>query len=194
MPKNPRFDELDLKIIDALAEDGRRPFTTVAQDLGAAEATIRARVARLLRIDAIRFVTDVKPHELGLLFAYLGVRIVGPDVRRAIDAICKIPEAVYVIECTGNYDVLVEVVAQDGDDLLRLMQEEIRKVPGVAQVDSFVGLRIAKGTFRYTDLGRAGEAKRAARGEPFCAGNRREFWQRKCVHGPSGNQRCETNG
>jgi Lrp/AsnC family transcriptional regulator for asnA, asnC and gidA len=159
MPKSPRFDELDLKIIDALAEDGRRPFTTVAQDLGAAEATIRARVARLLRIDAIRFVTDVKPHELGLLFAYLGVRIVGPDVRRSIDAICKIPEAVYVIECTGNYDVLVEVVAQDGDDLLRLMQEEIRKVPGVAQVDSFVGLRIAKGTFRYTDLGRAGEAR-----------------------------------
>jgi hypothetical protein len=40
------------------------------------------------------------------------------------------------------------------------MQEEIRKVPGVASVDSVVGLRIAKGTFRYTDLGRAGEPRR----------------------------------
>jgi Lrp/AsnC family transcriptional regulator for asnA, asnC and gidA len=152
------FDELDLRIIDALAEDGRRAFTAVADDLGVAEATIRARVARLQRLDAIRFVTDVKPHELGLLFAYLGVRIEGPVVRRAIDAICEIPEAVYVIECTGGYDVLVEIVAQDGEDLLRLMQEEIRRVPGVTQVDTFVGLRIAKGTFRYTDLGRAGEA------------------------------------
>jgi Lrp/AsnC family transcriptional regulator for asnA, asnC and gidA len=159
-PWQPAVDELDLRIIDALAEDGRRPFTSVAEDLGVAEATVRARVARLQRIDAIRFVTDVSPHELGLLFAYLGVRIAGPDVRRAIDAICRIPEAVYVIECTGNYDVLVEVVAQDGDDLLRLMQEEIRKVPGVASVDSFVGLRIAKGTFRYTDLGSAGEPRR----------------------------------
>jgi Lrp/AsnC family transcriptional regulator for asnA, asnC and gidA len=81
-------------------------------------------------------------------------------VPRAIDAICRIPEAVYVIECTGNYDVLVEVVATDGDDLLRLMQQEIRRVPGVAEVDSFVGLRIAKGTFRYTDLGRAGGSGR----------------------------------
>jgi Lrp/AsnC family transcriptional regulator for asnA, asnC and gidA len=115
-------------------------------------------VARLQRLDAIRFVTDVKPHELGLMFAYLGVRIQGQDVPRAIEAICRIPEAVYVIECTGNYDVLVEVVATDGDDLLRLMQQEIRRVPGVAEVDSFVGLRIAKGTFRYTDLGRGGEA------------------------------------
>ncbi len=153
----PRFDDLDLRIIDALAEDGRRPFTSVAEELGVAEATIRARVGRLQRIQAIRFVTDVKPHELGLLFAYLGVRLGGREVRQAIEGLCRIPEAVYVIECTGHYDVLVEIVAQDGDDLLRVMQDEVRAVPGVIEVDSFVGLRIAKGTFRYTDLGRAGE-------------------------------------
>jgi Lrp/AsnC family transcriptional regulator for asnA, asnC and gidA len=64
---------------------------------------------------------------------------------------------VCVFECTGRFDVLVEVVAQDGDDLLRVMHERVRAVPGVIEVDSFVGLRIAKGTFRYTDLGRAGE-------------------------------------
>jgi Lrp/AsnC family transcriptional regulator for asnA, asnC and gidA len=154
------FDDLDLRIIDALAEDGRRPFTTVAKDLGVAEATVRARVARLQRMDAIRFVTDTSPHQLGLLFAYLGVRVSGPNVQRAIDAICAIPEAVYVIECTGNFDVLVEVVAKDGDDLLRLMHEEIRKVPGVSEVDTFMGLRIAKGTFRYADMGRTGEVVR----------------------------------
>lgn len=155
--KKGTFDDIDLRIMDALAEDGRRPFTQVAEDLGIAEATVRARVNRLLRRDAIRFVTDMRPHELGLLFAYLGVKISGPDVRRSIDAICRIPEAVYVIECTGHYDVLVEIVAQDGDDLLRVMHEQVRAVPGVLEVDSFVGLRIAKGTFRYTDLGRAGE-------------------------------------
>lgn len=160
MARKPVFDGLDLRIIDALAEDGRRPFTQVAVDVGVAEATVRARVNRLLRLDAIRFVTDMRPHELGLLFAYLAVRVTGPDVRRAIEAICRIPEAVYVIECTGTYDALVEVVAQDSDDLLRLMQEEIRRVPGVANVDTFMGLRIAKGTFRYTDLGRAGEPRR----------------------------------
>jgi Lrp/AsnC family transcriptional regulator, regulator for asnA, asnC and gidA len=154
------FDDLDLSIIDALAEDGRRPFTTVAKDLGVAEATVRARVARLQRLEAIRFVTDTSPHQLGLLFAYLGVRVSGANVERAIEAICAIPEAVYVIECTGNFDVLVEVVAKDGDDLLRLMHEEIRKVPGVSEVDTFMGLRIAKGTFRYADMGRGAEGPR----------------------------------
>lgn len=154
MASGNRFDRLDLRIIDVLAEEGRRPFTTVAADLGIAESTVRSRVNRLLRLGAIRFVTDVKPHELGLLFAYLGVKLAGSDVRGSIDAICAIPEAVYVIESTGNYDVLVEVVAQDSEDLLRLIQQEMRKVPGVTAVDSFVGLRIAKGTFRYTDLGR----------------------------------------
>ena len=32
-----------------------------------------------------------------------------------------------MIECTGHYDVLVEVVAQDGDDLLRVMHEQVRE-------------------------------------------------------------------
>jgi len=157
--KKAPFDDVDLRIMDALAEDGRRPFTQVAEDLGIAEATVRARVNRLLRRDAIRFVTDMRPHELGLLFAYLGVKLSGPDLRRSIDAICRIPEAVYVIECTGTYDVLVEVVAKDSDDMLRLMQEEIRKIAGVSHVDTVMGLRIAKGTFRYTDLGRSGEPR-----------------------------------
>jgi Lrp/AsnC family transcriptional regulator for asnA, asnC and gidA len=159
VPASPRFDDLDLRIIDALSEDGRRAFTSVAEDLGVAEATVRSRVARLQRIDAIRFVTDTRPHELGYLFAYLGVRIGGQDVRAAIDALCEIPEAVYVIECAGHYDVLVEVIAKDSDDLLRLMHTEVRVVTGVTEVDTFMGLRIAKGTFRYTDLGRAGEAR-----------------------------------
>jgi Lrp/AsnC family transcriptional regulator for asnA, asnC and gidA len=163
VPTDRRLDDLDLRIIDALSEDGRRAFTSVAEELGVAEATVRARVARLQRIEAIRFVTDTRPHELGYLFAYLGVRIAGPDVRRAIDAICRIPEAVYVIECTGTYDVLVEVIAKDSDDLLRLMHEEMRKVAGVSEIDTFMGLRIAKGTFRYTDLGRAGEPPRSRR-------------------------------
>src|SRR5437667_12304339 len=89
-----RFDQLDLRIVDILAEDGRRPFTSVAAELGVAEATIRARVARLQRLKAIRFVTDTSPHELGLLFAYLGVKLAGTNLRRGIDAICKLPEAV----------------------------------------------------------------------------------------------------
>jgi Lrp/AsnC family transcriptional regulator for asnA, asnC and gidA len=151
----PRFDELDLGIIDALADSGRRPFTSIARELGVAEATVRSRVNRLLRLDAIRFVTDVSPHELGLLLAYLGIKIIGPQVRRTVEDICAIPEAVYVIESTGSYDLLVEVVAKDGENLLRLIQEDIRKVPGVSQVDSFVCLRVAKGTFRYTNLGSA---------------------------------------
>lgn len=156
MPQE-RFDELDLKIIDCLAEDGRRAFTSVAEEVGVAEATVRARVSRLQRMKAIRFVVDTSPHQLGLVFAYAGVRIAGSHVREAIDAICRMPEAVYVIECTGSFDVLVEFVAQDGEDMLRLLQVDLRRIKGVDRVETFMGLRIPKGTFRYTDLGRAAE-------------------------------------
>ena len=40
-------DDLDRRIVDALVEDGRRPFVKIAQDLHFSEATIRQRVAKL---------------------------------------------------------------------------------------------------------------------------------------------------
>ena len=40
--------ELDKRIIEHLQEDGRRPFTQIAADLGVSEAAVRARTNRLI--------------------------------------------------------------------------------------------------------------------------------------------------
>ena len=60
-------------------------------------------------------------------------------------------------EWTATETCLSTSRRRGGDCCFAFLHEEVRAVPGVVEVDSFVGLRIAKGTFRYTDLGRAGE-------------------------------------
>ena len=40
--------ELDKRIIEHLQQDGRRPFTQIAADLGVSEAAVRARTNRLV--------------------------------------------------------------------------------------------------------------------------------------------------
>ncbi|MEI7745773.1 MAG: AsnC family transcriptional regulator, partial [Chloroflexota bacterium] len=42
------ISELDKRIIENLQEDGRRPFTQIAADLGVSEAAVRARTNRLI--------------------------------------------------------------------------------------------------------------------------------------------------
>ena len=43
------LDKTDIAIIGHLQVDGRRAFTAIAKDLGISEASVRQRVARLLR-------------------------------------------------------------------------------------------------------------------------------------------------
>ena len=40
--------DLDKRIIEHLQQDGRRPFTQIAADLGVSEAAVRARTNRLV--------------------------------------------------------------------------------------------------------------------------------------------------
>lgn len=145
------LDALDVRIMQQLQIDGRMPFTRIAKKVGVSEATVRARVGRLTRRRMVRFVTDIDAGDLGLVEAYLGVRVQGPALDRAIEAITAVPEIPYAAACSGPYDILCEVVCRDNDDLLRLLME-IRRAPGVWSIDTITVLKIHKDDWRYEAL------------------------------------------
>ncbi|MFB6088716.1 MAG: Lrp/AsnC family transcriptional regulator, partial [Candidatus Aenigmatarchaeota archaeon] len=71
------MDEKDKKIIEMLKEDGRRPFTQIAEQIGVTETTVRKRVKKLEDGGVIeRYTVDVDPSKLG----YKTVTILGLDV------------------------------------------------------------------------------------------------------------------
>jgi Lrp/AsnC family transcriptional regulator for asnA, asnC and gidA len=49
----------------------------------------------------------------------------------------------------GSFDLLVELVCEDDDDLLRVLNDEIRAVPGVTSTDTFTYLKICKETYTW---------------------------------------------
>ena len=51
----------------------------------------------------------------------------------------------------GEYfpDLLVEAVCEDDDDLLALLNDKIRAVPGVSSTDTFTYLKICKETYTW---------------------------------------------
>jgi Lrp/AsnC family transcriptional regulator for asnA, asnC and gidA len=150
------LDSLDISILQQLQDDGRRPFTRIAKDLGVAEGTVRHRVGRLARRRLVKFVADVDAIELGLIMAYVLVQVRGSSLARAVEALERIPEVDYMVNCAGSADLLLEVVCQDHEHLLRLLGEEIRKAPGVEHIETFTALRIAKDTYRWAGLEAAG--------------------------------------
>jgi Lrp/AsnC family transcriptional regulator for asnA, asnC and gidA len=145
--------DLDKRIIEHLQEDGRRPYTQIAADLGVSEAAVRARTNRLIERGILQIVGVTDPLKLGYdQMALVGVRCQGDRLMEAAEAIGKLPEVIYVVVTAGAFDLLVEAVCRDNEDLLRFLAERLRQVPGVVTTETFVYLRIVKQTYQLGGL------------------------------------------
>jgi Lrp/AsnC family transcriptional regulator for asnA, asnC and gidA len=155
------LDTVDKAIIEALQENGRESFRRIAEKVGVAEATVRARYARLVE-DEILQVTGVT-NPLGLGFdaqALVGVKTAGPPDPIA-DTIAAWPEASYVVIAAGRFDLLVELVCEDRRHLLELTNR-IRAVDGVISTETFPYLQLVKQVYAWGARIGAGEEQGAA--------------------------------
>jgi Lrp/AsnC family transcriptional regulator, regulator for asnA, asnC and gidA len=137
-----RIDALDQGIIEALQENGRESFRSIAARLGVSEATVRARYARLCEDDILQVVGVTNPLGLGFEQALIGLKTAGSPEPVA-DEIASWPEADYVVVTAGQYDLVVEVVATDRRDLLELTNR-MRALDGVVTTETFLYLDLVK--------------------------------------------------
>jgi Lrp/AsnC family transcriptional regulator for asnA, asnC and gidA len=145
----PNLDPYDRKIIGVLQRDGRCPYGTIAEQIGLSEAAVRRRVQRLRESGIIEIVAITDPLQLGFSReALVGIRVQG-DVRLVADKIASIDEVNYVVLCAGSFDVLAELVTVDDDSLVHLLNDSIRSIPGVTEVETFIYLKLAKQTFNW---------------------------------------------
>ena len=143
------LDDLSKRIIEQLQEDGRRPYAAIGKAVGLSEAAVRQRVQRLLDAGVMQIVAVTDPLTLGFRRqAMIGVRADG-DLRSVADALGALEAVDYVVVTAGSFDILVELVAEDDEHLLRVLNEEIRTVPGVRDTETFVYLRLTKQTYSW---------------------------------------------
>ena len=142
------LDRVDRAIIEALQANGRESFRAIATRIGVAEATVRARYARLVDEDILQVTGITNPLELGFdAIALVGVNTTGSPEPVA-EAISGWEEASYVVVSAGRYDVLVELVCADRRHLLEVTNR-IRAVEGVETTESFLYLQLVKQVYAW---------------------------------------------
>ncbi len=147
MPAN--LDEVSKAIIEQLQQDGRRSYAAIGKVVGLSEAAVRQRVQRLVDGGVMQIVAVTDPLELGFARqAMVGIRVAGP-IQPVAEAIAELDEVDYVVVTAGSFDVLAEVVAESDEDLLEVISDRIRVVPGVITTETFVYLRLQKQTYSW---------------------------------------------
>ena len=144
------LDKTDIAIIGHLQIDGRRAFTAIAKDLGISEASVRQRVARLLRTNIIQIVAVTSPLDLGLIWAQINLRVAGDRLEEVAEAVAELPQVDYVSICAGNFDIIVGVVAHDREEVYDVLVNHIRTIPGVERADFLLNLKILKDNYEWS--------------------------------------------
>jgi Lrp/AsnC family transcriptional regulator for asnA, asnC and gidA len=145
------MDSIDQTILRALQEDGRAPFTSVAERAGVSETTIRSRYRHLIDQGIIRTVGVVDPHSLGFQApAILGIQVEPGEIDRAARAIAALPEVSYVVMTLGAYDIIVEIFCRDLPHLAHMVTEAIQLIPGVRRTETLMIARSYKLAYRWS--------------------------------------------
>ena len=131
-----KIDEIDQKIADKLAENGRISMKLLAKELGISTVAAKRKYERLKNIGALKVTIQIDPTKIG--YQALCVYFIVTSSEKSpqiIEQIGKIPDIISIMKTAGDYDLQVYAMVQNLDQLL-FIQEEIGKIQGITQIDS----------------------------------------------------------
>jgi Lrp/AsnC family leucine-responsive transcriptional regulator len=137
------MDRIDLTLLRALADNGRAPFTELAELVGLSAPSTADRVRRLESDGTIRgYSATLEPAAIGLdLTAFIAVTLAGPaDRADFLAAVAAIPDVVECHHVAGDDDYLLKTRCAGTAGLERLIGERLKSLPGVARTRSTIVL------------------------------------------------------
>jgi Lrp/AsnC family transcriptional regulator for asnA, asnC and gidA len=147
--RKPPLDDVSKAIIYALQQDGRRPYSAIAEEVGISEGAVRQRVQRLVSTGVMQIVAVTDPTELGFgREAMIGICCSGDSLQVA-ERLTQIDAIDYVVLTAGRFDVVVEVVCEDDAQLLEILNTRIRSLPGVYLAETLVYLKTLKQQYNW---------------------------------------------
>jgi Lrp/AsnC family transcriptional regulator for asnA, asnC and gidA len=147
--KPAQLDEVSKKIVEQLQVDGRRSYAEIGKAVGLSEAAVRQRVQKLTDSGVMQVVAVTDPMQLGFYRqAMVGIRATG-DTRVLADRLAAIPSVDYVVLTAGSFDILAEVVCENDEELINLLNSQIRGLEGVTSTETFVYLKLHKQFYNW---------------------------------------------
>ena len=149
MTPSIELDSTDKAIISELQVDGRLAYAQLAPRVGLSEAATRQRVNKLLDRGVMEIVAVTDPTRLGLRHQSLVGINVDAHVRNVAADLAKIDDIDYVVVTAGRYDIIAEVFTVDATEFLHVVNDQIRPITGVRNLEILTYLDLVKQTYNW---------------------------------------------
>jgi len=137
------IDGIDKIILKHLMQDARTSILGIAREIGISGAAIHQRLRKLESsglISGSKLIID--PKVLGYnTLAFVGVYLnAASKYASAIKRLKEIPEVVESHYTTGNWAIFIKILCKDNAHLMKILNEEIQFIKGVARTETFISL------------------------------------------------------
>lgn len=155
MPVRPSLDRIDLKLVELLQVDGRRPYAELGAEVGISGPSAHERVKKLEARRVIRgYAALVAPEALGygvLAFTWL-TQAPGSGAHDLTADFARVAEIEECHHIAGEADYLLKIRAVDTADLGRIIGR-LQRTPDVFSTETDV---VFSSAFEHRPLGAAG--------------------------------------
>ena len=138
-----RFDELDMKLLFELTQDGSISVPNLSKKLNINSSVLYSRIKRLMKKKLIKkFTIVIDDSLLGIgVKASVGINR-DPKFKEAIHKqLMTTPEVASISEVTGRFDIMIRVLAENLEALHSVVIEKIGKIEGIQNTETFVELQ-----------------------------------------------------
>jgi Lrp/AsnC family transcriptional regulator for asnA, asnC and gidA len=134
------LDDTDREILRLLQADARTPFSEIARRIDMSSATVHDRVGRMEDAGVIEgYHASVNPKAIGYgVSALVGLRVEQGREEDALDRLREIEGVREIHLTTGEWDVMLRVVAEDTDSLRELMFERVANMDGFSRSQTMI--------------------------------------------------------
>ena len=143
MPLNFEIDNVDLKILEILMKNAKKPYTEVAKQVFVSGGTVHVRMKKLEDAGIVKGTTlEIDPGKLGYdITAFIGIFLAKSELYDdVIRQLKEIPEIINVHYTTGNYSMFARIHCKDTKHLKDLLHDKIQKVDGIVRTDTMISL------------------------------------------------------
>lgn len=131
---NGDVDETDLKILNMLENNSRRPLREIGEELGIATSTVYERMKKMEENEVIkRYTIEKNFKKIGMnVLSFVLIKISSGNYKKVAKEIKDIDQVLEVHAASGEYDLVTKIAIKDNSSL----QDIVDQVNEMNYVDS----------------------------------------------------------
>ncbi len=146
-----KIDDIDLKIINYLMDDGRIPCTEIARKIGnITERSVRYRIDRMIKDGVLKVSGIINPKAIGyVVVADVWLEVESDSILDVAKKMSEFESVSYVACGIGETDVSVQILGHNNEEIYHFITNVIGKVPGVRKTTTSIVPLVLKDVYQW---------------------------------------------